>query len=400
MFLLIACLGLHAIGYGQGAKALLEAPRVPKGTIQRFVFPQSSVNRIRQGIAAGKLDQVAAEQILKKQAAAADFNLQSNALLNKSLVAGLPVEKEVLVLKSIEEKFYAPEIDAGRAIRNQILSKKMLTPMGRNEVAQAITASIKNNTLYHILMEEFDRFDIGSMALDLTDYFCLDKPFEQAAFDYTVRHPHQMNLNMRRLMYNPLVDDGIKNRLRFFLESPSITPDQFGQFRMAIRSAHLQYKQRLAAAQNSDIIQAQIRYYQDLTTRLSDFIVENHHQPEWNTASIKEQELFDELDWVKANDATNQFPQILPYRQALQAVWDSAPAPTILPLEETLALFEQFVVTTGRQYPMSQREKLKKGQIAFKQEKILWDSLSFWRIQDESSTYSALTQIISKHSSN
>ena len=300
------------------------------------------------------------------------------------------------------------------------------------------------------------------MALDLTDYFSLDKPFEQAAFDYTLRHPHQMNLNMRRLMYNPLVDEDVKNRLKYFFSAEYIPVEEYEGFQSIIHTAHLQYKRRLAAAQEADIINAQIRYYQEVTDRLRNFIKEEHRLPSWTTRSVKELSLYDEIALIMSNDPINDFPQIAPFREALQlvydkvqvqyyqdvtkqlsqfiatenrrpkwntlnpeeralyneiehmihneqatrspqlvssrkalqAVYEAAPAPTILSLEQTVVLFEQFVKTTHRRYPHSLSDQPEAGEIAFEQEETLWDSLDYWRIHKEAAIHPQLVRII------
>ena len=377
------------------SKGLFEAPRLTRGTVQRFVFPRSTVSNIRAGIATGKLDRIVTDATQLPISLATTPAAQ--ALFNKTLVAGQPVEKEVLIMAAKEGAFYAPEIDAGRMIRQQILDITVLEEEGQQAIAQNIHAYIKNHTLKTLLLEELENYDIYNMALDLTDYFSLDKPFEEAAFSYTIRHPHQMNLNMRRLMYNPLVDDSAKNSLRYFLESEYIPLQEHQAFRAAIQTAHLQYKTRLNAAQEADVIKAQINYYQEVTTRLRNFIAKEHRRPKWNTHSTKEAELNEELEWIMFNDHLNKFPQILPFRQTLQTVYTQAPTPTLLSLDETVALFEEFVKTTHRPYPSSLRDKNTKGQVPFKQEETLWDSLEYWRIKNESAIHPLLAQILKKY---
>lgn len=397
------CLGTAITCSAQGknlakgaAEGLFKAPRLTQGTIQRFVFPKSSVNNIRAGIAAGKLERQvlpAVNPFLPKVA-----DVQRTAFQNSRLTAGYPVEKEVLVKLLQEEKFYAPEIDAGRAIRDQILNIHVLTDEGQAQLAQAIHAGIVNHTLKANLLQNLENFDIYNMALDLTDYFSLDKPFEEAAFDYTVRHPHQMNLNLRRLMYNPLVGDGVKNRIKFFLEEPELIPEQYNAFRTAIRTAHLQYKERKEAAQLSDVIQAQADYYRDLANRLDNFIVlHNGRQPKWNTKDLQEQNLFNEFEELTRNDFVNQFHPIIALRKRLQVIWDTAKGPETLSLQDTIKLFEEFVKATHRRYPAALMQPLEAGEIPFEQEELLWDSLNFWRVHNEAAIRPELVRIINQY---
>lgn len=383
------------------AKGMFEAPRVTRGTVQRYVFPRQAVGNIRRGIAAGKLDRQITDNMLQAQPVKIPASLSNYNFYTHSLLTARPVEKEVLVYMLEENKFYAPEIDAGRAIRQEILDITVLEDEGQQAIASHIQNSIKNHTLKALLLEELEHFDIYNMALDLTDYFSLDKPFEEAAFDYTLRHPHQMNLNMRRLMYNPLVDEAVKNRLKYFLTESSLVPEEYEQFRVAIRTAHLQYQQRLSAAKYSDIIQAQVNYYENLGKRLDDFIVLNNgFQPKWNSANPTEQALFEEYKTLEQYDFINQFNPVLSYRKKLQVIWETAQAPRLLSKEETISLYETFVKTTHRRYPHSLRDGAEKGEIAFEQEELLWDSLDYWRIQEESSIRPDLSRILNKYPHN
>lgn len=393
------CLGAAVSCFAQGkaAKGLFEATRPSRGTIQRFVFPQQTVTNIRAGIKAGKFDSKVTQKVAQNVLPPLNVSTATQNHLNRSLITGMPVEKEVLIMAAKERAFYAPEIDAARAIRQQILDITVLTDEGQLALAQNIQDYIKNHTLKVLLLEELEICDIYNMALDLTDYFSLDKPFEDAAFDYTIRHPHQMNLNMRRLIYNPLVDDALKNRLKYFLESQYIPPAEYQSFKMAIHTAHMQYKRRLEAAQESDLIKAQIEYYQDVTTRLSDFIVQTGRRPKWNTRSAKEFDLNDEIEWIMFNDHINKFPQILPFSEALQTLYEQAPTPTILSLEQTIALYEEFVKTTHRRYPHVLKDRPQKGEIAFEQEETLWDSLEYWRIENESVIHPHLVRILNQY---
>ena len=397
------CLGTAITCFAQGknlakgtAEGLFKAPRTAQGTIQRFVFPQSSVRNIRAGIAAGKLERQvlpAANSLLPKAA-----KVQGSTFQNTRLTAEFPIEKEVLVKLLQEEKFYAPEIDAGRAIREQILNIHVLTDEGQIQLAQAIHSGIVNHTLKANLLQNLENFDIYNMALDLTDYFSLDKPFEESAFDYTLRHPHQMNLNLRRLMYNPLVDDGVKNRLKYFLEAPELVPAEHDAFRTAIRTAHLQYVERKNAAQLSQVIQTQVAYYKDLAARLDKFIVlHNGRQPKWNTKDLHEQNLFNEFEELTRNDFVNQFHPIIPLRRQLQVIWDTAKGPTLLSMQDTIKLFEEFVKTTHRRYPAPLMQPLDPGEIPFGEEELLWDSLNFWRVHNEAAIHPELVRIINQY---
>lgn len=384
-----------------GKGGLFEASRANRGTVQRFVFTQQTVDNIRRGIAAGKLDRPVAESVLKIPPTSVTSAIASPAQAEVSvhyLISGRPVEKEVLSSMLEENKFYAPEIDAGRAIRDQILNITVLEDEGQAALAEAIQQNIKNHTLKVMLLQNLENFDIYNMALDLTDYFCLDKSFEDAAFDYTRRHPHQMNLNLRRLMYNPLVDPAVKTRLKYFLEESSLLPEEYDLFRAAIRTAHLQYQQRLSTAKYSDIIQKQVAYYEDFAKRLDKFIVLNNGvRPKWNSANPEEQQLFDEYGTLAQYDFANQFNPILTYRKQLRIIWETASAPKVLSQEQTIALYEDFVKTTHRIYPHTLRNVPAEQDVPFAQEELLWDSLDYWRTENEAAIQPYLIRIVNTY---
>lgn len=404
----VLCLtGLTAPAFAQKqiikgtGKGLFEVSRTNRGTVQRFVFPQQTVENIRRGIAAGKLDRQVTEAVLKipTTSVAPSIAPHSGAEISVHyLISGRPVEKEILSSMLEENKFYAPEINAGRAIRDQILNITVLEEEGQNALAADIQQNIKNHTLKVMLLKNLEEFDIYNMALDLTDYFCLDKSFEDAAFDYTLRHPHQMNLNMRRLMYNPLVDPAVKTRLKYFLEESSLLPEEYDLFRAAIRTAHLQYQQRLSTAKYSDIIQKQIAYYEDFAKRLDNFIVRNNGvRPKWNSANPQEQQLFEEYGTLAQYDFANQFNPILTYRKQLRIIWDTASAPKVLSQEQTIALYEDFVKTTHRIYPHTLRDVPSAQDVPFAQEELLWDSLDHWRTESESAIQPHLIRIVNTY---
>ena len=64
-------------------------------------------------------------------------------------------------------------------------------------------------------------------------------------------------------------------------------------------------------------------------------------------------------------------------------MWESA-APTYLTREDTVALFDEFVKTTGRIYPRSLRDEPMEGETTFSREAELWTNLSYWRVEDPS----------------
>ena len=382
----------------KGGHALFHAPRTTRGVTQRFVFSRPTTDKIQRAIAAGVLNRTstqAAEQLLP----VVNYNqFPQQEFKNSSLlVAGQPVEKEILVKMRDENLFYKPEIDAARAIRNNILNITVLSEEGISSLAQDIQANIKSHYLRQTLLNNLEELNIYAMAQDLTDYFCLDKSFEDSAFDYTVRHPHQMNLNLRRLMYNPLVDQEVKGRLKYFLNANSLnTLEEYGAFRAVIKEAHNQYQSRLSAAKFSEIIQLQTVYYEAFAMRLDTFIRNNGgYLPKWNTRNKQEQELWEEYQWIVQHDEINKFNPLISYRKQIQVIWDSAQQPPVLSQADTLALFARFVKQTKRSYPEMLHSSAfsNEGFVPFEDEELLWDSLQYWRQKDESGMFQEIMRI-------
>ncbi len=387
----------------KGGQSLFHAARNTRGVTQRFVFSRPTTNKIQRAIASGVLDRIptqAAEQLPVVNYTHGQF-LQHEFKDSRLLVADQPIEKEILVKMRDENLFYKPEIDAARTIRNNILNITVLSEEGISSLAQDIQTNIKSHYLRQTLLNNLKELNIYAMALDLTDYFCLDKSFEEAAFDYTVRHPHQMNLNLRRLMYNPLVDQEVKTRLKHFLNANSLnTLEEYGAFRAVIKEAHNQYQSRLSAAKFSEIIQLQTVYYEAFAMRLDEFIRHNGgYLPKWNTRDKLEQELWEEYQWIMQHDEINNYNPLISYRKQIQVIWDSAQQPPVLSKADTLALFARFVKQTERDYPeiLHSDAFSKKGFVPFEDEELLWDSLQYWRQKDESGMFQEIMRIRNQH---
>lgn len=384
-------------GLTKGGKALFQAPRNARGVTQRFVFSRPTTAKIQRAITAGILDQTSS---VPAQLPAVDYThnsfLQYPFKDSRLLVAGQPVEKEILTKMREENLFYTPEINAARAIRNKILNISVLTEEGITTLSQDIQRDIKNHYLKQALLTNLEKLDIYNMALDLTDYFCLDKPFEEAAFNYTLRHPHQMNLNLRRLMYNPLVDETAKKNLKHFLTKENLLPEEYTAFRDAVKEAHSQYQKRISAAKFSEIIQLQTLYYEAFAMRLDEFIRHNGgYLPKWNTRDKQEQDLWEEYQWIVQHDEYNRYNPLISYRKQIQVIWDAGYVPPVLSRQETLALFARFIEKTERAYPEPVHSDAYKqaGFIPFDEEELLWDSLQYWRQEDESGMFQDVMRI-------
>lgn len=382
------------------AQAITKVPRAARGVNQRFNLPPATTARIRQAIDAGQLERTVNTEVLQHNTVPAPIVLGNTpreiSFSLRQMVASTPLEKEVLIAQIEEEKFYAPELNAARALHNLIYEIKTLDEDAIEAIRTSVLKEIKNHSLQTYLLKDLTILDLYMFDLDLTEYFSLDKSVEISAFNYTLRHPHQQTLMMRRLLNNPLVDEEVKQPLRAFLSKSKIKPAEFPAFQEAIANVYSQYYERIAAVKESDVIQTQAQYYAKLIDRLGDFIAShNGRRPKWNTADPREYQLFDEIEWVQQNESRNQFDPLLSYYKALNMVWDSA-APVYLSQEETIALFDEFVKTTRRIYPRSLRDKPKPDEVLFPREEELWDNLSYWRVKD-GSIFPKLSAIYTKY---
>lgn len=374
----------------QAAKAAFKVPRTTRGTLQRFSFRPETSRHIRTGIAAGRLERAVEGSVAQSKTILTPVLLgQSSKEISfalRQMVASVPVEKEVLLANLEEQTFYAPEIANALKFHSYLLSLHKLDEEEETAISEMILKNVKNHSLQTYLFQSLAQKDLYMLDLDLMEYFSLDeeKSVELSAFNYTLRHPHQQILMMRRLLNNPLVDEEVKKPLREFLNKSKIKPQEFPAFQTAIFNVYQQYQNRLAAATESDIIRIQADYYAKLTDRLGDFIAAHDgRRPKWNTTDTKEMVLFDEIEWVQAHQENNAFEPLLSYQNALNMVWNNA-APTYLNRKEMLKLYEDFVKETGLFYPRSLHDKLKPGETRFEREEELWDNLSYWRVEDSS----------------
>ena len=401
--LTVSCLVATGSAYAQGAivktitkngKKVVELPRLSRGQVQTFVFPRQTSLNIQRAIAAGTFN--AGNATGKTVSAIPEFpsvSLNSaNPEMNRFILGASPIEKQTLQILKKEEQFYSAEIDAARAIRDRILNIHILTEEGQESLALQIVVDIKNHHLATTLLNELEKLDIYNMALDLTDYFCLDEKFEEAAFNYMIRHPHQMILNMRRLMQNPLVDQEAKDAIKSFLHQNHIAPEKYNDLRTAIATIHQQYVTRVQAAKSSQNVQAFVNYLDDLNNRFLKFIDEHGRAPKHNTANMEEKKLANEMEWTLAHKEALNFSPVSTYWKMLNINFKKAPC-KILPFDETVTAFEKFVQTTGRHYP----QPIADGVEPSPEETLLWDSLWYWRYQDEVKTTTALHNILKRY---
>lgn len=272
-----------------------------------------------------------------------------------------------------EQQHYSAEIVAGRELRRQLLQIAQLNPAHTAQLQTAIDG-LNSGTLRDYLTAELNTGDLAAMYQDLTDYYMLDGNPVAAAYNYTLRHPHKPNLWMRRQMRSPLVSPGLQRHAAFLLRDGMETPQQQKQFLTLLQRMNAEYEESLRIIVASEKVLEKITFYRQTTHALSNFIAENGHRPERNTADPQERKLALEIEF--ALTVINPAEPFASEKQLLQEIWD-ANEPPHWTMEETLQNFERFLQKDPTGYPQS----LTENPHVSAQETALLNNLHYWYIR-------------------
>ena len=270
-----------------------------------------------------------------------------------SLVRSTP-ETEALHLLHTEQTFYRPEIELAQTLRQNLLQINELTPETRAEL-QAAVNTFPGNTLQEILTAALEQNDLSSFYRDLTDYYMLDGNPVQAAYNYTLRHPHKPNLWTRRLLRSPLVESSLRKDMGHLLSKEELNPQERSWLWQTLTQMQAQYEGNLRRIYASDGVQDRLAFYDRTTNALEDFIRQNGRVPKRNTLDPAERELYNDIIFA-LSVTTSAKPE--PYAgklKQLQTVWD-ANQPNWWTMEETLQRFEAFLKKHPLSYPQSVHE--------------------------------------------
>ncbi len=305
-------------------------------------------------------------------------------------------EKEFLSIMHQEAAFYLPET----AQATQLLEQARMTLLGERispndiEILKGGLYFVENNYLRELLQNTLADNDIEQFIVELSDYYTLDKTFEEAAFNYTLRHPHKRTLQLRRFMLNPFIDPRFKDPITSMLAAPKIHPLEEEVFKQALANLHQEYQRLQTGAADAPGIQQQVAYYDQLIDKVETFANSplGGRAPKWNTRNPSEKELYNEVDQALYNISDYALPVLKSKKEELKLVMAKYSLKQ-RSRQETLYAYENFVKTTGLMYPRA----LTDSRTVLEGEEQLYDDLMYWRIRDEASMGTKIREIQYKY---
>ena len=410
--LVVSLVGAMALpAYAQGGKGEIikkgveEVLTSPSGLVsvpskitgvKRFTYPKT----INTSMGTVTLPQLSAA--LQRSLATAQANASLPSMSSTGfavLFKGVP-EKTFLRLAAQEKSFYEQEIALGADLLTQVkytlpsvieLSDEAAQPILKNIVSKI--AAVKNNHLRYLLSKALQEKNIPAMVQEISQYYSLEMPYEEAAYNYTLRHPYKRNLQTMRLLHNRFIDESIRARVQKFIEAPSIPFEQTEDFKKALHDLHQAYKQLLTQTASTPAVRDQIAYFENTLKDLRSFIEKNNRLPKWNTRSNAERDLYNCMEYLLLSEKQSNFPPFTKYYEQLKELWTTY-APTHRSKQETLQAFENFVKLTGLPYPRTLEAN---SNISWDEER-LFDDLLYWRTHEEAEVNRAVKEIWEMHS--
>ena len=367
-------------------KELKSTHTAPKTGPKRFYFPKYAPRlnvELQRNLATAQQTAVAATALPP---------LPANPLAIGSL--NMP-EKEFLSIMQREAEFYFPETaQATRLLGQAQLLTEEITPSDIAALKDGLYF-VENEYLRELLENTLADRNIAQFMLELSDYYTLDKSFEEAAFNYTVRNPHKRTLQLRRFMLNPFIDPKFKEPITAMLASPQIHPLEYEAFKQALADLYQEYLRLRNGAADAAGIQQQLAYYDQLIDKVEAFVnsPKGGHSPKWNTRNPEERTLYNEVDQALHNIPDFALPVLKNKKEELIMIMEKY-APRSRSRQETLTEFEKFVKTTGLMYPRTVTD----SRSVLEEEEQLYDDLMYWRLQDEVSVGNQIRDIQSRYS--
>ncbi len=329
------------------------------------------------------------------------------ALKPYEILAGHTPQREFLSLIETENSFYKEEISLAKEVMSELKHRaSSQTPLNNQELIKVIEklSFIQNDHLRLQLYRNLLSNDLTAMVRDLSDYFTLDKPFEEAALSYMIRNPHKRTLRTVRLLHNPFIADSFKTPIKRALGKTSLTVQEQESLKEALKALNEEYRRILTQVKQehkelvdkallSDVMQNKLREYEKTFDELETFVAVNGHLPQWQSRSSAERALNIQATRLAAAEHVWPFEPFLSKRAEMETLLKKY-EPKRRSLQETIEAFERFVQKTGRQYPRMIDEGLDVG----KEEYQLFDDLFYWRIQN-SNTIKRIEEIQKRHAS-
>ena len=249
-------------------------------------------------------------------------------------------------------------------------------------------ANIRNEALRGFLSQSLKRQHYLTFILDLADYYTIPleflsgfelrfiaskdpaERFARSAVDYMARHPHKMNLKFREIMKNPLVEESVKNELRGYVASRKLTPTQKEDLFYLLMDAYKIHIKSLNQARED--VQTAIVTYQEILIRLQDFVARHGRLPGWNYGDQQERLLWNRISVIMYHNTTNNFAEVMKYKEQIQEILESYPKKYIT-LEETTERLTEYVKEHGTtpSYPKDE------STLTYA-DGLLLESISYW----------------------
>ena len=399
LFIVALCLtGLTAPAAAQGSKTLPAAARAimektPK-RIQgpkRFVFPtEFRLPATQNPYTLTQLNEALQRNIAQTQLAVATGATPPNLPWFHALWQGSP-EKTFLDLSAQENKFYQQEMFEAKTLLSQIQLLQKFVLEHTSQQIQPETSllvnitknivKIKNDYLRNMLLSMWEEGSLEAIQIELIQYFSLGIPFEDAAFNYSLRHPYNRNLQTTRLLHNPFIDKKFKEPVEAFVNKPIISLADKETFKAALRNLQAEYDRIRQEATQTLGVQVHIDHYKQIIGDLRLFIQKKNRRPKWNTRDAAEQELNFCIENIFYHEQQFNFAPFAEYHQQLHDLWDKY-EPQFWTQEQTLQAFEKFMqhAPEGRVRPRAMND----AENIPPEEELLHDNLMHWYVKDSS----------------
>ena len=277
---------------------------------------------------------------------------------------------------------YKTTYDIERNLAKKVLgtSQKLdlLSDPNASELLLSEIITIRNASLQNFLFNSLAEKDYELFLQDLSDYYSIpvefvttlelrfispknpEEVFANSVVNYMTRHPHKMNLKLREIMKNPLLDGELlgdrplKEVLHEYISRP-LTVQRQEEFSVFLKEAYKKHTKSLTLARKE--AEATVAIYKDLLIRLQDFVARHGRVPAWSRGEEQERRLYNRLSIIMNHSTFNNFSAVLPYKQQIQAILEAYPKKYIS-LDETTDRLIAYVEQHGKmpKYPQDETQ--------------------------------------------
>lgn len=295
-------------------------------------------------------------------------NLPPLALFNEGTIYAT-VMPETAAKKVLNYKTtYDIERNLAKKVLGTSQNLNLLSDPNASDLLLSEIVTIRNASLQNFLFNSLAEKDYELFLQDLSDYYSIpvefvttlelrfispknpEVVFANSVVNYMTRHPHKMNLKLREIMKNPLLDGELlgdrplKEVLHEYISRP-LTVERQAEFSVFLKEAYKKHTKSLTLARKE--AEATVAIYQDLLLRLQDFVARHGRVPAWSHGDEQERRLYNRLSVIMEHSTFNNFANVLPYKQQIQAILDTYPKKYIS-LDETTERLIAYVEQHGK----------------------------------------------------